>query len=72
MLVLSRGRNESIVIGDGIEIVVVEIRPDRVRLAVKGPGVYHAHNGAIPAALGPSMSDTLSGRTGRPTRDMIG
>ena len=49
MLVLSRGRNESIVIGDGIEIVVVEIRPDRVRLAVKGPGVYHAHNGAIPA-----------------------
>ena len=68
MLVLSRRRNESIVIGDGIEIVVVEIRPDRVRLAVKGPGVHRAHNGAIPAALGPSMSDTVVGESSRPTR----
>lgn len=51
MLVLSRRRNESIVVGDDIEIVVVEIRPDRVRLAVKGPGVSSAHRREPPSAL---------------------
>ena len=37
MLVLSRKLNESIVIGDNIEITVAEIRGDRIRLAVKAP-----------------------------------
>ena len=37
MLVLSRKKNESIVIGDVIEITVVEIRGDKVRLGVVAP-----------------------------------
>lgn len=38
MLVLSRRKNESIMIGD-IELVVVDIRGDRVRLGIGGnPG----------------------------------
>jgi carbon storage regulator len=37
MLVLSRKRNESIVINDNITIVVVEIRGDKVRLGVEAP-----------------------------------
>ena len=35
MLVLSRKRDESIMIGDGIEITIVEIRGDKVRLGTK-------------------------------------
>jgi carbon storage regulator len=37
MLVLSRMKNESIVINDDITIVVVEIRGDKVRLGVEAP-----------------------------------
>jgi len=37
MLVLSRKKNESIVINNDITIVVVEIRGDKVRLGVETP-----------------------------------
>lgn len=37
MLVLSRLKDESILIGDHIRIVVVEIRGDRVRLGIEAP-----------------------------------
>src|SRR5687768_18374066 len=37
MLVLSRKKNESIVINNDITIVVVEIRGDKVRLGVEAP-----------------------------------
>ncbi len=37
MLVLSRKKNESIIINDDITIVVVEIRGDKVRLGVEAP-----------------------------------
>ena len=34
VLVLSRKRNESVLIGDRIEVVVIEIRGDKVRLGI--------------------------------------
>lgn len=37
MLVLSRRVSERILIGDDIEIIVVEIRSDSVRLGIKAP-----------------------------------
>ena len=37
MLVLSRKTNESIIVDDIIEIVVVEVRGNRVRLGVNAP-----------------------------------
>jgi carbon storage regulator len=37
MLVLSRKINESVVINDNINIVVVEIRGDKVRLGIEAP-----------------------------------
>lgn len=37
MLVLSRKRNESIVISDNIVITVVEVRGDKVRLGIEAP-----------------------------------
>ena len=43
MLVLSRKKNESIVIDDDITIVVVEIRGDKVRLGVEAPKEVPVH-----------------------------
>ena len=37
MLVLSRKREQRIVVGDNVEITVVEIRPGRVKLGIKAP-----------------------------------
>jgi len=37
MLVLSRKKNETIVIGGNIEIVVTDIQGDKVRLGVRAP-----------------------------------
>lgn len=37
MLVLSRHRDESIVINDNITVTVIEIRGDKVRLGIEAP-----------------------------------
>ncbi|HRD31708.1 MAG TPA: carbon storage regulator CsrA [Fimbriimonadaceae bacterium] len=37
MLVLTRKVNQSIVIGEGIEVVVLEVRGEQVRLGIKAP-----------------------------------
>ncbi|MEE2641456.1 MAG: carbon storage regulator CsrA [Planctomycetota bacterium] len=51
MLVLSRKKNESIVINDDIKIVVVEIRGDKVRLGVEAPREVPVHRREIYEAL---------------------
>ena len=43
MLVLSRKKNESIVINDDITIMVVEIRGDKVRLGIEAPKEIEVH-----------------------------
>ncbi|MBU0957364.1 MAG: carbon storage regulator CsrA [Nanoarchaeota archaeon] len=43
MLVLSRQKDESIVIGDDIEITVVDIRGDKVRLGITAPSEIPVH-----------------------------
>ena len=43
MLVLSRKKNESIMISDNITIVVVEIRGDKVRLGIECPKEIPVH-----------------------------
>ena len=43
MLVLSRKKNESIVINDDVTIVVVEIRGDKVRLGIEAPKEVPVH-----------------------------
>jgi carbon storage regulator len=47
MLVLSRKRNESIVIDDNIVITVVEIRGDKVRLGIEAPKEVPVHRGEV-------------------------
>ena len=43
MLVLTRKRNQSIVIGEDIEVVVIDIRGDQVRLGVAAPARVPVH-----------------------------
>jgi len=43
LLVLSRKKNESIVIADDITVVVVEIRGDKVRLGIEAPREIPVH-----------------------------
>lgn len=43
MLVLSRQRDETIMIGDDIEITVVDIRGDKVRLGINAPTRIAVH-----------------------------
>ncbi len=43
MLVLSRKRDESIMIGDEIEVIVVDIRGDKVRLGINAPKSVPVH-----------------------------
>jgi carbon storage regulator len=43
MLVLSRKQNERIIIGDNIEVTVIEIRGDRVKLGFIGPSEVPIH-----------------------------
>jgi carbon storage regulator len=51
MLVLSRKKNESIVINDDITIVVVEIRGDKVRLGVEAPKEVPVHRREVYDAI---------------------
>lgn len=51
MLVLSRHRDESIMIGDNITIVVVEIRGDKVRLGIEAPSNVPVHRQEVYDAI---------------------
>ena len=51
MLVLSRHRDESIVIGHDITITVVEIRGDKVRLAIDAPREVPVHRREVYDAI---------------------
>ena len=51
MLVLSRKKNESIVINNDITITVVEIRGDKVRLGVEAPKEVPVHRREVYDAI---------------------
>lgn len=51
MLVLSRKKNESIVIDENIVITVVEIRGDKVRLGIQAPKEVPIHRNEIYEAI---------------------
>ena len=51
MLVLSRKKNERIMIGDDITIVVVEVRGDKVRLGIEAPKEIPVHRREVYDAI---------------------
>jgi len=51
MLVLSRQRDETIMIGDDVEITVVDIRGDKVRLGITAPRHIQVHRKEVYDAI---------------------
>lgn len=51
MLVLSRQRDESIMIGDDVEIIIVDIRGDKVRLGITAPMEIPVHRKEVYEAI---------------------
>lgn len=65
MLVLSRHRDESIMIGDNVVITIVDIRGDKVRLGIKAPQEIPVHREEVYDAIkrenqSPSTASTES------------
>lgn len=51
MLVLSRHRDESIMIGDDIVVTIVDIRGDKVRLGIEAPAQVPVHRQEVYEAI---------------------
>ncbi len=57
MLVLSRKKDEKIVIGDKITIMVIEIRGDKVRLGIDAPRDITVHREEVYEAIKREQSE---------------
>jgi len=51
MLVLSRQKDESIMIGDDVEITIVDVRGDKVRLGITAPKEIPVHRREVYEAI---------------------
>ncbi len=51
MLVLSRQRDESIIIGDNVVVTIVDVRGDKVRLGIEAPIEIPVHRQEVYEAI---------------------
>jgi len=72
MLVLSRQRDETIMIGDDVEITVVDIRGDKVRLGISAPPQIAVHRKEVYEAIRKEKEAAGDFREGeKPTVDSL-
>jgi carbon storage regulator len=74
MLVLSRKKNESIVINNDITVTVVEIRGDKVRLGIVAPKEIPVHRREVYEAIHGVMETAAPRATagvGKPSEEML-
>ena len=66
MVIISRKRDESIVIGDDIVVTIVDIREDKVRIAIELPKGVSVHRREVWEAIQREDARTraISGETG--------
>src|SRR5271165_665168 len=73
MLVLSRKKNESIIINDNITVTVIEIRGDKVRLGIEAPKDVTVHRREVYEAIQSQARNSEQGaRIGRPETGSVG
>lgn len=51
MLVLSRKKNESIIINDNVVVTVVDVRGDKIRLGIQAPPHIPIHRSEVQQAI---------------------
>ena len=51
LLVLSRRRDQTLVIGDNVEVTVLEIKGGQVRLGINAPKAVPVHRGEVHAKV---------------------
>ncbi len=71
MLVLSRQRDQSIMIGDNIEITIVDVRGDKVRVGINAPKQVAVHRKEVYEAIqreSQAQGET-TGPDSRPSKD---
>jgi carbon storage regulator len=51
MLVLSRQKDESIMIGDDVKVTIVDVRGDKVRLGIEAPKSIPVHRREVYDAI---------------------
>ncbi len=66
MLVLSRNRNETIMVGDDIEVTIVDIRGDKVRLGITAPKEVSVHRKEIYNAIRREKRSALQAQSKTP------
>jgi carbon storage regulator len=67
MLVLSRKKNESIIINDNITVTVIEIRGDKVRIGIEAPKDVTVHRREVYEAIqNQSRISEQAAKVGRP------
>ncbi len=66
MLVLSRQRDETIVIGDDIEITIVDIRGEKVRLGINAPPHVPVHRKEVYEAIKRESQAESNGKDAQP------
>jgi carbon storage regulator len=66
MLVLSRKRGEGVMIGQDVEVVVLEIRGDRVKLGFQGPADVPIHREEIFAQINAETKTVPKTRVAQP------
>jgi carbon storage regulator len=57
MLVLSRQRDQTIVIGDNIRITIVDVRGDKVRIGIDAPRDVSVHREEIYDAIQQELTE---------------
>ena len=60
MLVLSRKKNESVIIDDNIQVTIVEVRGDKVRLGINAPKDIVVHREEIAQKIGAQEASAVA------------
>ena len=78
MLVLTRSVNEAIMIGDGIEVTIVEVKGGKVRIGIAAPASVPVHRKEVYLAIkqanveagqaAPDLLDDLAKKLGDPKK----
>lgn len=64
MLVLSRQRDQTIVIGDSIRITIVDVRGDKVRIGIDAPRDVAVHREEVYDAIQRELTEKQAGTPG--------